>query len=409
MCYIISYAAHMENSQTTYRKIIHLDLDAFYCAVEELLDPSLKGKPFAVGGSPTGRGVVSSCSYPARAFGVHSAMPMARAVRVCKELIVVRGSYKEYGVKSRQVMRILREVTPLVEQISIDEAFLDITQNEKLASVLAKELQARILKETGLPNSLGVATNKLIAKVASDVGKKASNSKDYPNAIQVVPPGREAEFLAPLPTKALWGVGPKTASRLAELGIRTIGDIAQWPQEDLLRRFGQHGGDLVRRARGIDTRSISTSRETKSISQETTFRQDVSDQVELQQALRKQAERVAKSLTRKELKGKTVKVKLRWSDFTTLTRQSTLAEPTDEAKAIYQIAVKLMDANRKPAQAVRLIGVGVSNLEKPGKQLTLWDVAEYQKEAQLEIAMKEIQKKFGDGAIQQGNNSSSQK
>ncbi|KAA3647758.1 MAG: DNA polymerase IV [Chloroflexi bacterium] len=392
----------MDNPQPPYRKIIHLDLDAFYCAVEELLDPSLKGKPFAVGGSPTGRGVVTSCSYPARAFGVHSAMPMARAVQVCKELVIVRGSRDEYSRRSRQVMKVLRQATPLVEQISIDEAFLDVTDNEKLASAVAKELQARILDETGLPNSLGVATNKLIAKVASDVGKKAGDGKDYPNAIQVVPPGREAEFLAPLPTKALWGVGPKTAARLAELGIRTIGDIASWPQDDLRRRFGQHGGDLARRAKGIDTRPVSTSRETKSVSQEITFREDISDETELKQALRKQAERVAKALAYKDLKGKTVKIKLRWPDFTTLTRQTTLAAPTDEAEIIYKTGLQLMNANRKPGQAVRLIGVGVSNLEKPGKQLTLWDVAEYKKEAQLEIAVKEIQKKFGEDAIKQG-------
>jgi len=392
----------MDNTPIPYRKIIHLDLDAFYCAVEELLDRSLKGKAFAVGGSPTGRGVVTSCSYPARAFGVHSAMPMAHAVRICKHLIVVRGNFKEYAAKSRLVMHILREVTPLVQQLSIDEAFLDVTAEDKLASVLAKELQARILQETGLPNSLGVATNKLIAKIASDVGKKVSGGNDYPHAIQIVPPGREAEFIAPLPTKALWGVGPKTAERLASIGIRTIGEIASWPEEDLRRRFGQHGGELVRRAQGIDNSPVSTSRDTKSISQETTFPRDVRDETELMHALRKQAEKVAKRLSHKHLVGRTIRIKLRWPDFTTLTRQTTLAAPTDDAHIIYQSAVQLMESNRKPTQAVRLVGVGISKLEKRGKQLTLWDTAEYRKESQLELAVKEIQKKFGQDAIKQG-------
>jgi DNA polymerase IV len=258
-----------------HRTIIHLDLDAFFCAVEQQHDSSLAGKPFAVGGKPESRGVVSSASYAARRFGIHSAMPMAQAVRLCPELIVVRPNFPAYRAASREVMARLHTLTPLVEQISIDEAFLDVTALGTPGDVLAAALQQTIRNELALSCSLGVATNKLVAKIATDVGKSLVRSGAMPQAICVVPPGDEAAFLAPLPTTALWGVGPKTAEKLAMLGIHTIGDIAAWPVADLQRRFGQHGEDLARRARGIDERPIVTERAAKSISQETTFARDV--------------------------------------------------------------------------------------------------------------------------------------
>ncbi len=207
-------------------KIMHLDLDAFFCAVEEQRDASLVGKPFAVGGKPSERGVVASCSYAARQSGVHSAMPMARAVKLCPGLLVVPARHGVYSAVSRQVMARLHNLTGLVEQISIDEAFMDVSDLPEPGLVLAQRLQATIREELSLPCSIGVATNKLVAKMATDVGKASRRGGQPPNAIQVVPPGQEAAFLAPLPIQALWGVGPKTAARLNELGVRTVGDLA---------------------------------------------------------------------------------------------------------------------------------------------------------------------------------------
>ena len=326
-------------STFTPRKILHLDLDAFFCAVEELRDPTLKQKPFAVGGSPEGRGVVASCSYAARQFGVRSAMPMSEAVRCCPNLIIVGNARGEYSRMSGRVMAYLHDMSPLVEQISIDEAFLDVSDLPDEAEILARRLQSTICTELDLPCSLGVATNKLVAKIANDVGKGRVRSGKYPNAITVVPPGEEAAFLAPLPVQALWGVGPKTAERLAAWGMNTIGDIAKWPEDDMARRLGKHGQDLARRARGIDNRPLVTEREAKSISKEVTFIQDVSDGDELRRTLRKLAEGVGRNLRRQKLSGSTVKLKLRWPDFTTLTRQTTLPRPTDQDSEIVGAAL----------------------------------------------------------------------
>ncbi len=243
------------------RTILHLDLDAFFCAVEELHDPTLRGKAFAVGGSPTGRGVVSSCSYAARKFGVHSAMPMAQAVRLCPSLIIV--SHGGYRAASQQVMQRLQALSPLMEQISVDEAFVDISERPEDPLALAAGLQRNIREELGLPCSVGVAPNKLMAKIATEVGKSGRDHTGvqprdpealpgYPSRICIVARGTEAAFLAPLPAGMLWGVGPKTAQRLAELGIATIGDIAALSEPELARRFGEHGRSLWRRNRRQD-------------------------------------------------------------------------------------------------------------------------------------------------------------
>ncbi len=370
----------MSNGNSKPRKILHLDLDAFYCAVEEQRDPSLRGKPFAVGGRPEERGVVASCSYPARHFGVRSAMPMARAVSQCSTLIVVPPRMKAYSAVSGQVMVRARAITPLVEQISIDEAFLDVTGLSDYAEVLARRLQATIRNELGLPCSLGVSTNKLVAKIANNVGKAkgrlANRGAAPPNAIQVVRPGQEAGFLAVLPCEELWGVGPKTAERLRQLGMATIGDIARWDPVDLERRFGKHGADLAQHSRGIDNRPLSTEREWKSVSQETTFSQDVDDGTELRRVLRQLSAGVSKSLQNKQLAGTTVKLKIRWSDFTTPTRQVTLAQPTNDVARIYDAAEMLLTQIWSPGRTVRLLGVGVSGFEQQWRQLSLWDVVE---------------------------------
>jgi DNA polymerase-4 len=394
---------------TAVRTIIHLDLDAFFCAVEEQLDPALRGRPFAVGGRPESRGVVSSASYMARRFGVHSAMPMAQAVRLCPELVVVPPNFSAYRAASQQVMERLHTLTPLVEQISIDEAFLDVTALGQPGDSLAARLQTTIRDELGLSCSLGVATNKLLAKIATDVGKSLVRSGKMPQAICVVPPGEEAAFLAPLPTTALWGVGPKTADKLAALGIRTIGDIAAWPAPDLARRFGQHGEDLARRARGMDDRPIVTERAAKSISQETTFARDVSDRAMLERTLREQAAEIAQKLRRNDLLGTTVKLKIRWPDFTTPTRQLTLPQPTDDSDDIADAALRLFGQIWRGGQAVRLIGVGVSGLGSPPRQLSLWDAPsaptpeETARQQRVEAALSAIQARFGMGVVRRGS------
>ena len=388
------------------RTIIHLDLDQFFCAVEEQRDPTLKGTPFAVGGSPEGRGVVASASYAARAFGVRSAMPMAHAVRLCPALITVRPDFPAYRAASQAVMAQLHALTPLVEQISIDEAFLDVTTLGEPGATIAARLQATVRDTLGLSCSVGVATNKLVAKIATDVGKGMARSGALPHAICVVPPGEEAAFLAPLPADALWGVGPKTAEKLAGMGILTIGDLAAWPADDLARRFGQHGEDLARRSRGSDTRPIITERATKSISQETTFAHDVVDRASLERTIRAQATEVAAKLQRKELMGTTVKLKIRWPDFTTPTRQLTLPQPTDAVEPIVAAALRLFGQIWSRGQPVRLIGVGVSGLGTPPRQLSLWDAPtpeEQARQAKLRAALDVLQARFGAGVVRRGS------
>jgi DNA polymerase-4 len=384
------------------RKILHLDLDAFFCAVEEQRDPGLHGRPFAVGGQPDQRGVVASCSYAARRFGIRSAMPMARAVKLCPELIIVPSRYKAYQAASRQVMARLHELTPLVEQLSIDEAFLDVTDLPEPGQVLARRLQMTIRDELGLPCSLGVATNKLVAKIANNVGKASARTEGTPNAITVVPPGQEAAFLAPLPVKELWGVGPKTAAHLANMGLHTIGDIARWSETDLARRFGKHGHDLARRARGIDDRPVETEHEAKSISQETTFAKDISDGEVLRRTLRQLSEQVGRRLRKAGLQGTTVKLKLRWSDFTTLTRQVTLPQPTNLDAEIYVAILHLFEKVWPPGKRVRLLGVGVSNFETPARQLGLWD-ATSETDERLQATLDDLRERFGDHAVQRGS------
>ena len=391
------------------RKILHLDLDAFFCAVEETRNPELRGKAFAVGGKPEERGVVASCSYAARRDGVRSAMPMGKALGLSPRLIIVPSRHRLYGEVSRQVMDILHTVTGLLEQISIDEAFLDISDIQDDPERIARGLQARIRDEVHLPCSIGIASNKLVAKIATEVGKalalkriKAQGLVEPPNAVTVVPVGKEAEFLSPLPADMLWGVGPKTSGRLTELGIHTIGDIAKWPESEMIRLFGENGRDLSRHAKGIDDRPIVTEHETKSISQETTFSVDVRNDKVLEKTLREQAAEVARQLRKKNLAGKTIKLKIRWPDFTTLTRQTTLNSPTDQDDEILKNALELMKSVRKSNQAVRLIGVGVSGLGEPVRQLGLWDF-DSERSRKVQDVLDTLQEKYGKDVIKRGN------
>jgi DNA polymerase-4 len=284
-----------------------------------------------------------------------------------------------------------------------------VTELGEPGELIAARLQAMIWDELALSCSLGVASNKLVAKVATDVGKSLVRSGKMPQAICVVPPGDETIFLAPLPATALWGVGPKTAEKLAELSIHTIGDIAAWPAADLARRFGQHGEDLVRRARGIDTLPIVTERAAKSISQETTFARDVTDRAFLEQTLREQTSEIAQKLHREDLVGTTIKFKIRWPDFTTPTRQRTLLQPTDEPEVISEAALRLFDQIWTGEQAVRLIGVGVSGLGAPLRQLSLWDLPpaptpeQIARQQRVGAALAAIQTRFGASAVRRGN------
>lgn len=384
------------------RTILHLDLDAFFCAVEEIKDPSLRGKAFAVAGRPDQRGVVSSASYAARTFGVHSAMPTSRALRLCPGLLVISGRHHTYSEYSRRVMDQLHNLSGLVEQISIDEAFVDISDLREPAGETARLLQQKVLAQVGLPCSIGVAGSKLVAKVATEVGKKQKHGLgDYPFAITLVEPGTERKFLAGLPVAMLWGVGPKTEKRLNELGLHTIGQLADLGEETLGHLFGEMGRELARHARGEDDRPLSTERVAKSVSAENTFSVDVSDDRTLDAMLKKLSAEVGRGLRRDGLAGSTIRLKLRWPDFTTLTRQTSLPSPTNLDLEIYHAAARLLQDVREKDQAVRLIGVGVTHLGPPVQQLGLFD-QESEKARRLQQALDELQARYGRKIIERG-------
>lgn len=385
----------------TKRKILHFDLDAFFCAVEELRDPTLKGKSFAVGGRPESRGVVSSCSYAARSFGVHSAMPMARALQLCPGLIIISSARGAYEIASRRIMDILKSYTPLVEQVSIDEAFLDLSDLPTDAHEIAREIQMRIHRETQLPCSIGVASNKLVAKIATNVGKAAHHGAGYPNAIQVVEPGEEAEFLAHLSVRALWGVGPKTAGKLEKMGIHRIGQLSSMSESSLMAIFGKNGLELSRHSKGIDDSPVMVEHEIKSISQEVTFDKDVADEGKLIHMVQMLTEQVAFRLRQESLCANTLKIKLRWPDFSTITRQMTFVQPTDQDKELFNISTQLFYQTWQKGKSVRLLGVGVSNLKGKIYQPSLWESPET-RERKILQAIDHLRDRYGKQVIRRG-------
>lgn len=387
---------------TRIRKIIHLDLDAFFCAVEELKDPSLAGKAFAVGGNASSRGVISSCSYPARKAGVHSAMPTGQALRLCPNLILVSSGFGDYTAKSEEVMSILHNVSGLVEQISVDEAFVDVTDLSDSSESIARSIQAEVLKLTGLPCSLGAASNKLVAKIATDQGKVRSRTGTYPRAILVVPPGQEAVFLAPLKTAAMWGVGPKTEAALANAGMRTIGDIAARTPKELERLLGKYGADLHAHALGIDNRPVTVEHEAKSISQEITYARDTADPQELRRTLRELSSKVAYRMRQDDVCARVVRLKIRWSDFSTHTRQMRLEQPTDQDGVIYAAVEKLWRSIWTDGQPVRLIGVGGSDLVETAHQMSLWETPN-EKERKLLEALDELSERYGRQTVKRAS------
>ena len=351
------------------RAILHLDMDAFFVNVHLLDHPEDRGVPVAVGGRPEGRGVVASASYEARRFGVRSAMPAARALRLCPEIKFVGRDWSRIRACSREVMAILRDYGP-VEQVSVDEAYVDLSGHAD-PPALARAIRERVQVETNLPTSVGLAPNKLVAKVASD--------HDKPQGCTVVRPGEEEAFLEALPVRVIWGIGPRTAERLALMGIRTCGELAAANPGALELEFGGQGGSLQRRAQGKDSRPVEAERGTpKSISQERTFNQDVNDPAFLQEKLRSMAEGVAVSLQKHGLIAHTVFVKFRWADFTTFTRQRTVEVGMDEAEMIARQATTIWEEHWPEGQRVRLLGVGVSKLEEPAaRQLDLFGQLEF--------------------------------
>lgn len=380
------------------RAIFHLDLDAFFCAVEELRNPALAGKAFVVGGKPSERGVVSSASYPARAKGARNAMPTSRAMALCPGLIVVPPSRGVYSQYSARVMALLREYTPTLQQLSIDEAFLDMTEFLEKSRLppreLALEIQGRIKTEIQLPASLGVATSKLVAKMASGAAK--------PNGVKVIAPGEEALFLAPMAVGELWGVGQVTAARLNALGIHTIGDLQRAPAPALAGVFGRFAAQVSERAQGVDPSPVESEREVKSISEERTFARDVADQTVLRNLLLRLSDEVAARLRANGLFAKTIQLKLRWHDFNTITRQSTLAEPTQLGEEIFAAIEPLWRGVWRPGQRVRLLGVGASGLSE-GYQQGMFGADEREQKLALARVVDGLREQYGKDAIQRAS------
>jgi DNA polymerase-4 len=374
------------------RAIAHVDMDAFYAAVEQRDHPELRGRPVVVGADPTRRGVVAAASYEARRFGIRSAMPSHRAARLCPHAVFVPVDMPRYQDVSREIMMILGEFSPLVEQVSVDEAFVDLTGTRSVFGDpvhVVQRMKSHILGETRLTASAGLAGNKFVAKVASDLRK--------PDGLVVVPPGTEAAFLADLPVERLWGVGPVTTRELAGLGIRTIGQLQRIPKAILGRRFGRHGDLLHELAFGRDDRPVCVDAPAKSIGAEETFGIDCRDPGRLQITLRRQAERVARELRGDGLAGATVTLKLRYADFRTLTRRAT-ADPTQDGLEIYRRARGLL-ARQDLEQPVRLIGLSVAGLRNAaGGQLSLFDGAAVRRE-RLARAVDRLASRFGEDAV----------
>ena len=372
--------------------ILHVDLDAFFAAVEQRDRPELRGKPVIVGGGgPTDRGVVSAASYEARAFGVHSAMPLRTAGRLCPHGVFLPVDGTKYQAVSKEVMAILRRFTPLVEPISIDEAFLDVTGSRALfgdGETIGRRIRAEIRAEVGLTASVGVATTKLVAKIASDLRK--------PDALVVVAPGDEEAFLAPLAITRLWGVGAKSAGALREYGVKTIGDLAALPEDLLIRRFGKQGASIGHRARGRDADPVGGRDAAKSVGHEHTFDVDTSDREVIERTILGMAEGVAGRLRDSGVKAATVTVKIRDSSFRTITRQRTLPEPTDLTEPIFRAALELARPEVRGLR-IRLLGVTASGLGERD-QLALFPAVDPKRRRVTEAA-DAVRHRFGERAI----------
>lgn len=384
------------------RAILHVDLDAFFAAVEQLDNPDFRGKPVIVGGDPTRRGVVSTCSYEARAFGVRSAMSSARAAQLCPDAIWATPHFDRYHELSQAVFALMREETPHVQPVSVDEAFLDVTPGRfgsEHPVAIARRIKQRIA-ELGLTGSVGVATSKTVAKIASDHEK--------PDGLTVVCEGDERAFLAPLPIRDMSGIGPRTAERLTGLGIRTLGDLAALDDSTATAVLGSGGPGLVIRAQGLDERSVHDNDPAKSVSNERTFSSDVRTPAEVDRALVALAAKVGQRLRRKGLSGRTVTVKLRFSDFSIRTVRRTLAVATDSENVFTPIVRELVREAWTPGVGLRLLGVGLSGFEQRAEQLDLLGGADSHDSAELSIredltrGIDAVRDRFGSSALRFG-------
>ncbi len=376
---------------------MHIDLDAFFVSVEQVADPSLKGKPVVVGGRPKGRGVVAAASYEARAFGLHSGMPLVTASRLCPQAIFIQGSFPKYREASRRFMEILADFSPYLEPMGLDEAYLDATGFESIhgsIKQMAEKIKQRVKKELSINASIGIASGKIVAKVASEMSK--------PDGLVEVGEGEEAAFLAPLPIARLPGIGKKTEPKLKSLGIDTIGKLSAMSLKALKSHFGASGELLKRFASGLDEREVEPPAAAKSTSRETTFAKDIKDPARLESTLRYLGERVGADLRQKGKRARCVTLKLRYGDFTTITRRRTLSQSTDSDQLIFETGKRLLkQALSGEKRAVRLIGIGVSELVEAGRQLDMMD-SSAQRQEQLNRAIDRIRKKYGFTAIQTG-------
>lgn len=385
-------------SQRSQRHIIHLDMDAFYPAVEVLDNPELKGKPVIVGGSRK-RGVVSSASYEARRYGVHSAQPTATAARLCPNGIFLPVRMSRYKEISDQIFEIFRRFTPLVEPLSIDEAFLDVTGSVRLfgnPEDIARRVKETVFRETGLTVSAGVAPSKFVAKIASDMHK--------PDGLTVVHPDRVREFLDPLPIHRMWGAGKVTQAALAQLNIRTFRDLNRVPVGVLEERFGKHGIRMHLLSLGIDDREVVPEQDGKSIGAEETFEKDLNALEPARKELLALAHRVARRMRREKIAGRTVTLKVKYGDFTLITRSATLPEPTDDASEIYAAACTLLNKTAAGRRPVRLLGISLSHLRPDSdNQLSLFRRNQRSaRKGRLNTALDSIQERFGERGIRPG-------
>lgn len=374
-------------------------MDAFYASIEQRDCPDYKGRPVIVGADPqqgSGRGVVAACSYEARQYGIHSAMPISTAYKKCPHAVYLRGSMHKYMEVSRQIFSLLERFTPDVEPISIDEAFLDITHSYHLFGTprdTCLRIKTVIRDETELAASIGMAPNKMTAKIASDLEK--------PDGLVVVGRKDLLDFLHPLPAEKLWGIGKKTLGSLRQLGIQTIGDLACRDVHDLAKRFGKAGVHIWKLAQGIDPRDVGTETDMKSIGHEHTFLQDESDPKRLEDTLMWLSEKVSRRMRKHNTKGRTVSLKIRLADFSTFTRAITLDHPTNYVEDLFTSALKKLQEFRTSKQSIRLIGIQVSKLEQEAQQMDLFSEAEsgQKKKEDLHSAIDRIKDRFGDKAI----------
>ncbi|MGE0268228.1 MAG: DNA polymerase IV [Candidatus Omnitrophota bacterium] len=384
------------------RVIAHMDMDAFFAAVEQRDNPSLKGKPVIIGADPRnghGRGVVATCSYEARKFKIHSAMPISLAYQRCPHGIYLRGDHRKYSRVSKEIFKILYDFTPDIQPVSIDEAFMDLTgciHFYGTAVNTGQKIKQRISKETGLTASIGIAPNKMVAKICSDYCK--------PDGLLEIKEDNLLTFLWSLPVGKIWGVGQHTQTVLNQMNIKKVGDLAKTPLDVLVNKFGAHGEHLHRLSNGIDERGVVVDNEIKSVSHEHTFDQDTSDKDDVLNQILYLCEKTSRRLRKYDLKGKTVTLKIRLKGFKTYSRAVTMAQRVNFSDIIYRTSLALFNEFYKPGMYIRLIGVRVSNFEDPYVQDSLFEDSKTRKDEDLHKAFDQIKDKYGEKAIRRGIN-----